>query len=77
MLRSAAGERKAVCRQGVVTVEDFRGDLGFGGAADVEGEALVLRLSRGFGVHAHAFAEPHRDQGAVPEGEVGRERAYL
>ena len=35
----------------------------------------------GFGVHAHAFAEPHRDQRAVeavlkwdPEGEVGRER---
>ena len=61
--------------------KELRRDLGIGGAADVERQAPVVRLSRRVGVDAHAFAEPHCDQRAMeavlegdPEGEVGRER---
>jgi hypothetical protein len=40
-------------------------DVGVSRAADVEQQARVVRLHRGFLIDAEAVTEPHRDQGAV------------
>jgi len=48
-----------------VIAEDLGGDVGVRGAADVEEQAGVVRLRRGFGIHAKLLAKPHRNQCAL------------
>ena len=72
--------RCGVRRECVVGAEEVRGDVGVGGAPDVEQLARVVGLACGLGVDTQAVGQPHGEQRAVQavlqryaDAEVGRQ----
>ncbi len=79
-LRPRAEHHRGEVPQERAVVEEVGGDLGVGGAPDVEEQAAVVRLRRGRRVDPEPLAESDGDQGAVQavlereaHAEVGRQ----